>query len=75
MAAEIPGVRPAVISGHLKAQLDRYRAFRHVVRNVYAFSLDRDQVERLVVVLPDTLSATTDELTRFADLLESLANG
>ena len=34
MTTEIPGVRPAVISELTFNQLDEYRGFRHVVRNV-----------------------------------------
>ena len=37
MTTEIPGVRPAVISESSHSQLDEYRGFRHVVRNVYTF--------------------------------------
>ena len=34
MTAEVPGIRPAVISQATYNQLDEYRGFRHVVRNV-----------------------------------------
>jgi hypothetical protein len=37
MAAEVPGVRPAVISENGRDALDEYRGFRHVVRHVYTF--------------------------------------
>jgi len=37
MASEIPGVRPPVLSTATRAHLDRYRGFRHVVRNVYTY--------------------------------------
>ena len=40
MAAEIPGIRPPVLSPQTRDRLDRYRGFRHVVRNVYSFRLD-----------------------------------
>lgn len=40
MATENPNVRPAVISVDAGKQLDEYRAFRHVVRNVYTYNLD-----------------------------------
>lgn len=73
MAAEIPGVRAAVISADLKAGLDRYRSFRHVVRNVYTFNFDPEQVARLVELLPGTRAAVDEELLKFAWLLEKLA--
>ena len=39
MAAERPGIRPAVISSATHARLEAYRGFRHVVRNLYGFQL------------------------------------
>jgi hypothetical protein len=39
MALEIPNVRPAVISERTRKQLDNYRGFRHVVRNVYTYHI------------------------------------
>jgi hypothetical protein len=34
MNTELPSVRPAVLSDASYKKLDRYRRFRHVVRNV-----------------------------------------
>ena len=39
MKGEIKNIRPAVLSQETCQMLDEYRAFRHVVRNVYAFNL------------------------------------
>ncbi len=36
MSAEVAAVRPAVITQETRQCLGDYRAFRHVVRNVYA---------------------------------------
>ena len=73
MTAEMPGVRAAVLSPDLFPALDRYRGFRHVVRNVYAYVLD----PRLVAVLVDDLPETSDrvriQLGAFADALEAIA--
>jgi hypothetical protein len=74
MASEIPGVRPAVVSPELKVGLDRFRGFRHVVRNVYTYNLDAEQVERLVQWLPETAAQVGIELRAFADTLEKLAS-
>jgi hypothetical protein len=38
MSAELNGSRPAVIRRSLRNCLDDYRAFRHLVRNVYSFN-------------------------------------
>lgn len=48
MATEKPAVRPAVISESACRQLDEYRGFRHVVRNVYTFKFDPTKVGKLV---------------------------
>lgn len=66
-------VRPAVISTELRDRLDRYRGFRHVVRNVYTFSLDPDQVEILVRQLRPAMDQVESALTGFANFLQRLA--
>jgi hypothetical protein len=71
--SEIKGVRPAVISADSREQLDRYRGFRHVVRNVYTFHLDEQQVGLLVAHLRPTFSKVGQELLAFAVFLEELA--
>ncbi len=73
MTSEIAEVRPAVISPDLRDQLDRYRGFRHVVRNVYTFNLDSEQVEILVRHLPETMTQLRQELLAFANFLETLS--
>lgn len=70
MAAELADVRPPVLSADLLARLDRYRGFRHVVRNVYTFNLDADLVGLLVSGLPETWRMLECELTVFADFLD-----
>jgi len=73
MAAEIPGIRPPVLSLATRDRLDRYRGFRHVVRNVYTFNLDAEQIEILIKQLPPTMEQVSEELLGFADFLERLA--
>jgi hypothetical protein len=73
LTSEIPGVRPAVLSLTTRNQLERYRGFRHVVRNVYTFNLDITQIELLVEQLPATMSHVSEDLLGFADLLEQIA--
>jgi AcrR family transcriptional regulator len=72
MAAEIPGVRPPVLSLKTCDRLDRYRGFRHVVRNVYTFNLDVEQIEVLIRQLPPTMEQASQELLAFAGFLEQL---
>jgi hypothetical protein len=70
MADEVPGVRPAVISGDAFHKLNEYRGFRHVVRNVYTFKFDPDKIGRLVNEAPEMLRQVNSELMAFADFLE-----
>lgn len=52
MTLEIPHVRPALIPAELKARLDEYRRFRHVVRKGYERALEWDRMAHLVRELP-----------------------
>lgn len=74
MTAEISSVRPAVLSPECRDLLDRYRGFRHVVRNVYTFNLDPEQVGLLVQHLAPTMVRVSQELMTFADFLEQVAS-
>ncbi len=75
MSVEIPGVRPAVIEPSLRDKLDKYRGFRHVVRNVYTYNLDADLIDLLVRQLPETAREADQAMSDFADLLEKLGQG
>lgn len=70
MAAELPGRRPAVISRGCRDCLEEYRAFRHLVRNVYTFSLRPRRLEELVQALSGCLAQLRHDLTAFAAFLE-----
>lgn len=72
MAAELPGVRPPVLSGALVDQLDRYRGFRHAVRNVYTYRLDPRQIAPLVEDLETVEVQLRSELNAFADRVERI---
>lgn len=73
MTAEIAHTRPPVISAATRTKLDTYRGFRHVVRNVYTYHLDPQQIEVLVKQLTTTLEQASQELLAFASFLEKLA--
>jgi hypothetical protein len=70
VTAEIPDVRPAVISGSVSKDLNEYRGFRHVVRNVYTYHFDPEKIEILVNKVPDLFIQLKLELSAFADFLE-----
>lgn len=72
MAIGIPGVRPAVISDELAERLDRYRGFRHVVRNVYSYVLDPQLIGILVDGLAPMSRELEAQLSAFAATMESV---
>src|SRR3990172_4067153 len=74
-ATPIPSLRPAVISDATRYQLDRYRGFRHVVRNIYAFELDKEQIAPLVNNLEYIFGAVQSELLNFAQALVQINQG
>lgn len=70
MASDVPEVRPAVISDTTFVSLDNYCRFRHVVRNVYSYRLDPEQIKPLVENVGETFSQTQQELLALADWLK-----
>lgn len=72
MAVDDLVVRPAVISEATAASLDRFRRFRHLVRNVYTFNLVPGKMKPLVADLPGVWSQLRSELLAFAAFLEAL---
>jgi hypothetical protein len=75
IAAEVPGVRPAVISEKIYKALDEYRGFRHVVRHVYTFKFDAAKLERLAEGAPTVFAQIRTELLAFSNFLKQRAEG
>jgi uncharacterized protein YutE (UPF0331/DUF86 family) len=75
MASEIKLVRPPVISRGTRDELDDYRGFRHVVRNVYAFRLAPTKIAPLVEGLSDLYERFGRELEGFLGFLEATSLG
>lgn len=73
MSREIKGIRPAVISEAVRLQLDEFRGFRHVVRNVYTFNFESDKVSDLLEKLWPLFAQVQAELQAFAQFLEEKA--
>lgn len=69
MAAEIPGTRPPVIEDRTFQCLDEYRAFRHLVRNIYTFNLKPERLQELVDQLPSCYESLRRDIGRFTDFL------
>ncbi len=74
MTLDLPGLRPPVISLAVRHSLDEYRRFRHVVRNIYAESLDPLRVSELAERLPALWSQLTSQLMNFAEFLEGVSS-
>jgi hypothetical protein len=73
MANDLPGVRPAVISIEVSRELDQYRRFRHLVRNVYAMNLKPDRISALMDKLPGTWSKLSAEMQAFSQFLKKVS--
>jgi uncharacterized protein YutE (UPF0331/DUF86 family) len=70
---ELPGIRPLVISEQSRRALEKFRGFRHVVRHIYTFNIDAQQMSRLVVDVTPLFERLRGELSTFADFLEQRA--
>lgn len=70
MAMEIPKVRPAVISQDLREELDKYRAFRHIVRNIYAHNFKIDKIKDLMGDIDEVLNKLEENMRIFCEFLE-----
>jgi len=73
MSAEVANVRPAVISLETRYCLDEYRGFRHVVRNVYTFTLRPGRLQELVSELRPCYQAVERDLSDFVNFLQGLS--
>jgi len=73
MSIEIPGERPALISVTLREDLEVYRGFRHIVRNVYTYQLRPEKMEPLVEKLSQVFATAEREIAAFARFLQSQA--
>jgi hypothetical protein len=63
MAMELPSQRLTVISEECRGILDGLREFRHVVRHIYPFQLDPNQMQRLVAKVAQVLPLLREELS------------
>ncbi len=74
MLAEMPEVRPPVITQQTYEILDEYRAFRHIVRNIYTFELRPTRIQELAANLPVAYRLLVSEIQAFCDFLGKLAS-
>ena len=74
MAIKIKNLRPAVISKESRDILDEYRAFRHVVRNVYANKYSAKKIAILLEDFSHEYSRVKKEIQDFLRFLEADIN-
>jgi hypothetical protein len=74
MGLDLPRLRPPVLTKDSIQRLDEYLRFRHVVRNVYTFSLDPERIGRLVKEIEPTFKQVREELLAFAGFLEKVGS-
>lgn len=72
MALDVTDVRIAVISKNSLIRLDKYRAFRHVFRNVYGFNIDASRLNDLINDLPDTIKQFQQDIALFIDYFKKI---
>ena len=70
METEIKNTRPPALKTETTNQLDEYRGFRHVVRNVYTFNLSRERIKPLVQNLPKLNQKLREDVESFLSFLE-----
>ena len=73
MAVEQKGIRPAVISADLCAELTQFLGFRHVVRQAYGFQLDEKKMAALEKIFQRTWKRFSREIKAFCTFLEGRA--
>ncbi|MEW5870085.1 MAG: antitoxin [Chloroflexota bacterium] len=66
-------MRPSLVSSENALQLDAYRRFRHLVRNIYTTRLQSEKMSELVEGLPGFWAGLQAELAAFADFLDTVA--
>lgn len=65
VASEIPGIRPPVITEATRRDLDEFRTFRHLQRNIYGHELNWERVHRLAERMPQVANALVKDLLDF----------
>jgi hypothetical protein len=69
----LPSIRPAIIGADTQELLGRLLGFRHVVRSLYSWRLDKARVDELAAIVPTAHAALAADLAAFNDFLAQLA--
>jgi len=73
MTLDVPEVRPPVLRLETAQELDEFRKFRHLIRNIYATNIDPVRIGELVARLPDLQAKLQQDLDAFVAFLSTLA--
>lgn len=73
MALELPAIRPAVIARSTADALSRLLGLRHALRNLYAWTLRRSELDTHLAELDSVQESLVADLTRFDGFLRALA--
>ena len=65
--------RKFVILAETEKQLQEFLGFRHVVRNIYGFELDREKLDQLLVRYPLAWDLLEKDIRAFVDWLRELS--
>lgn len=66
--------RPALISSQTAQSLQKYLAFRHVVRNIYGYELEADRITQLINEYETVWHQFETEMRKFIEWLKSTAD-
>ncbi len=72
MMLEVPGIRPPLLSEDTVFQLDEFRRFRHLFRNIYGFALDANRVADLAARVPDITKHLKQEINSFLATMQAI---
>ncbi len=70
MSIEVPTIRPRLLSAPSTALLDELRAFRHVFRHTYSYSLDPDRIANLREKVLAGWETVEEDMARFEEFLK-----
>lgn len=73
MTLDIPDTRPPVLTSEIVEQLDEYRKFRHLIRNIYTMNIVPQRLAEIVLPLPSLWTQVKDALLKFAEYLDEVA--
>jgi hypothetical protein len=73
MSLNLENIRPAVISGETEAILSEFLSFRHVVRNIYGFSINSERLGYLLNKFGNAFQVFKRDILDFVMFLKEIA--